>query len=229
MRRWCQTHPVLFMAGYLVFYLAFFALLEHRVTQPAVLLHCRLDDLIPFCKYAVVPYFLWFAWVPATLLWLLARAPRQEFWRLCLPLFAGMTLSLVICALIPNGVDLRPASVPGDDIFARAVRWLYRTDTDTNVFPSIHVFNAVTVSLAYQRSSLLGRPGREWVRGTAHLLCAAIVLSTLLLRQHSVLDAMGGIALALALALALDRLAAARQARRAPAPAPANRRALRSL
>lgn len=74
MRRWCQTHPVLFMAGYLVFYLAFFALLEHRVTQPAVLLHCRLDDLIPFCKYAVVPYFLWFAWVPATLLWLLARA-----------------------------------------------------------------------------------------------------------------------------------------------------------
>ena len=90
MRRWCQTHPVLFMAGYLVFYLAFFALLEHRVTQPAVLLHCRLDDLIPFCKYAVVPYFLWFAWVPATLLWLLACAPRQEFWRLCLPLFAGM-------------------------------------------------------------------------------------------------------------------------------------------
>lgn len=223
MRRWCQTHPVLFMAGYLVFYLAFFALLEHRVTQPAVLLHCRLDDLIPFCKYAVVPYFLWFAWVPATLLWLLACAPRQEFWRLCLPLFAGMTLSLVICAMIPNGVDLRPASVPGDDIFARAVRWLYRTDTDTNVFPSIHVFNAVTVSLAYQRSSLLGRPGREWVRGTAHLLCVAIVLSTLLLRQHSVLDAMGGIVLA----LALDRLAAARQARRAPAPV--KRRALRSL
>ena len=35
MRRWCQTQPVLFMAGYLVFYLAFFALLEHRVTQPA--------------------------------------------------------------------------------------------------------------------------------------------------------------------------------------------------
>ena len=199
MRRWCQTHPVLFMAGYLVFYLAFFALLEHRVTQPAVLLHCRLDDLIPFCKYAVVPYFLWFAWVPATLLWLLA------------------------CTIIPNGVDLRPASVPGDDIFARALRWLYRTDTDTNVFPSIHVFNAVTVSLAYQRSSLLGRPGREWVRGTAHLLCAAIVLSTLLLRQHSVLDAMGGIVLA----LALDRLAAARQARRAPAPV--KRRALRSL
>lgn len=222
MRRWCQTHPVLFMAGYLVFYLAFFALLEHRATPPVVLLHCRLDDLIPFCKYAVVPYFAWFVWVPATLFFLLWRAPRREFWRLCLPLFAGMTLSLVICALIPNGVDLRPAAVPGRDPFAAAVRWLYRADTDTNVFPSIHVFNAVTVDLAWQRTAALSAPQARRARAASHLLCAAIVASTLLLRQHSVLDAAGGTLLA----LALDRLADAWLLRRS---LPARRRALRSL
>ena len=31
----------------------------------------QLDDLIPFCKYAIIPYYLWFAWIPCTLFYLL--------------------------------------------------------------------------------------------------------------------------------------------------------------
>lgn len=49
------------MACYLVFYLAFFKLLEQGIQVPDLVLHCRLDDLIPFCKYAIIPYYLWFA------------------------------------------------------------------------------------------------------------------------------------------------------------------------
>ena len=60
-----------------------------------------------------------------------------DFWRLCLPLFTGMTLSLLFCAIVPNGTDLRPAYIYGNDIFTRAVRALWRTDTSTNVFPNL--------------------------------------------------------------------------------------------
>ncbi len=208
MRTWCQRHPVCFMTGYLVFYLAFFFLLERLVRVPAVVVHCALDEVVPFCKYAIIPYYLWFAWIPFTLFWLLWRAPRWEFWRLCLPLFAGMTLALVFCALVPNGVALRPHIVPGTDWFAQAVRGLYRTDTPTNVFPSIHVLNAVTLDLAYQRHLRLTNTRRRWVGPAAHLLDAAIVVSTVLLKQHSVLDAVGGILLALLLDRAGDRLTA---------------------
>ena len=76
MRSWCRNHPVYFMAGYLVFYLAFFFLLEKSVQVPDLVLHCTLDDLIPFCKYAIIPYYAWFAWIPATLFFLLWRGPR---------------------------------------------------------------------------------------------------------------------------------------------------------
>ena len=137
MRTWCNRHPIGFMGCFLVFYLLFFFWLEHRHPVAELVIHCPLDDWIPFCKYAVIPYFLWFAWIPVSLLLWLRRAPRPEFWRLCLPLFAGMTLALTFCALVPNGVHLRPAEVPGQDLFAQAVRWLYSSDTDTNVFPSI--------------------------------------------------------------------------------------------
>ena len=199
MRNWCARHPVGFMALYLVFYLCCFSLLEHLVRVPDLWLHCQLDEWLPFCKYAIVPYALWFPWIPFTLFLLLRRAPRADFWRLCLPLFTGMTLSLLFFAVVPNGVSLRPHFVPGDDVFAHAVRALYRHDTPTNVCPSIHVFNSVTLMLAYYRSRLFDAPRLRWMRPAAAALCLAITASTMLLKQHSVIDVVFGILLAAAL------------------------------
>ena len=157
-RSWLARHPVGFMALYSIFYLSVFHHLEANVPLRSILVHCRLDDLIPFCKYAVIPYFAWFVWIPFTLFYLLWKAPREDFWRLCLPLFSGMTIALACYAVLPTALDLRPYWVPGSDIFAQTVRFLYRTDTATNVCPSIHVFNSVTLLLAYYRSHIFDAP-----------------------------------------------------------------------
>lgn len=77
-RTWCKDHPIQFMACYLVFYLAFFKLLEQGIQVPDLVLHCRLDDLISFCKYAIIPYYLWFAWIPCTLFYLLWFNDRRD-------------------------------------------------------------------------------------------------------------------------------------------------------
>ena len=206
-RSWFSRHPICFMALYLILYLSAFNFLNTQIHMPHILVHCRLDDLIPFCKYAVIPYFAWFPWIPFTLFFLLWKAPREDFWRLCLPLFTGMTLSLLFCAIVPNGTDLRPAYIYGNDIFTRAVRALWRTDTSTNVFPSIHVFNSVTLALAYHHCARLRGRKWLWVRVSADLLCVSIILSTMLLKQHSVFDVMGGIILALTLDAVADAVA----------------------
>ena len=181
-RNWFSRHPIAFMALYLLLYLSAFNFLNTQIHMPHVLVHCRLDDLIPF-----------------TLFFLLWKAPREDFWRLCLPLFGGMTLALACYVILPTGLNLRPYYVPGSDIFARAVRFLYRTDTPINVCPSIHVFNSVTLLLAYYRSRLFERPRLRWMRPAAAVLCGSIVCSTVLLKQHSCIDVVLGILLALAL------------------------------
>lgn len=79
MRNLFSRHPVSFMAFYLLFYLSAFHWLEVHIAVPDVLVHCHLDDLIPFCKYAIVPYFAWFLWIPFTLFYLLWKAPRADF------------------------------------------------------------------------------------------------------------------------------------------------------
>ena len=108
MRNWCARHPIYFMGLYALFYLTFFALLERTIQTPDLWVHCRLDDLIPFCKYAIIPYSLWFPWIPFTLFFILYKGERSDFWRLCLPLFAGMTMALLFYAIVPNGLALRP-------------------------------------------------------------------------------------------------------------------------
>lgn len=206
MRNWFSRHPIWFMAFYLVFYLSVFHWLEANITVPEVWVHCRLDDLIPFCKYAVIPYFAWFVWIPFTLFYLLWKAPRADFWRLCLPLFAGMTIALAVYVVVPNGLDLRPYRVYGSDFFARTVRRLYDTDTATNVCPSIHVFNSVTLMMAYYRSRIFDEPCRRWMRPAAAVLCVSIIASTVLLKQHSCIDVVLGILLALVLDSAASSL-----------------------
>ena len=198
MRNWFSRHPIWFMAFYLVFYLSVFHWLEVNITVPEVWVHCHLDDLIPFCKYAVIPYLAWFIWIPFTLFYLLWKAPRADFWRLCLPLFAGMTIALAVYVILPNGLDLRPYRVYGSDIFARIVRQLYSTDTATNVCPSIHVFNSVTLMMAYYRSRIFDAPRRRWMRPASAVLCLSIIASTVLLKQHSCIDVVMGILLAMA-------------------------------
>lgn len=205
-RSWFSRHPLCFMALYLILYLSAFNFLNTQIHMPHILVHCRLDDLIPFCKYAVIPYFAWFVWIPFTLFYLLWKAPRADFWRLCLPLFAGMTIALAVYVVVPNGLDLRPYRVYGSDFFARTVRQLYTTDTATNVCPSIHVFNSVTLMMAYYRSRIFDEPCRRWMRPAAAVLCVSIIASTVLLKQHSCIDVVLGILLALVLDSAASSL-----------------------
>ena len=109
--------------------------------------------------------------------------------------------------------------MPGTDIFAQLVRMIYRSDTPMNVCPSIHVFNSVTLMLAYYRSAIFDAPRRRWMRPAAMVLCVSISLSTILLKQHSVIDVVFGLLLALALdygATVLQRSPVQRRERRVP-------------
>ena len=63
---------------------------------------------------------------------------------------------------------------------------LYLTDTPTNVFPSIHVYNSVAVAVAVEHSEQL--KNRPVFRNVCLGLTVLIVFSTMFLKQHSVSD-----------------------------------------
>lgn len=170
---------------YAVVYLTWFILLEQKVTQDYKVIHVTLDDHIPFCEWFVIPYFLWFAYVSLVVMWLFFK-DKDDYYRACIFIFTGMTIFLLVSTLFPNGQHLRPKSMPRDNILTALVAYLYRTDTPTNLWPSIHVYNSLGAHFAVMKTSTLA--DKKWIRSGSLLLSISIILSTMFIKQHSVFD-----------------------------------------
>ena len=200
-RDWADRRYRLLMLAlpvvYFLFYLLCFVLLEEYV-RPRYWISSRLDAYIPFCEWFILPYVAWFPLVPGLFLYFYRRDPEQYRY-LCRAILLGLTVCLAIYALFPNGQLLRRA-VPRDNLLCQLVTLLRRVDTPTNVCPSIHVFVTVTVALAAARSRAMAR--QRLLRGALMVLCVLICMSTVFLKQHSIVD----VALGTALGLGLDLL-----------------------
>lgn len=186
-----RSRPLLTVSLYFLLYQAVFVFLEQWKRVPHIV-HCRLDDWIPFIPAAVVPYVLWFAWVPLTMLWLLRR-DRERFWRLFFTIACGTAFALAVYAVYPT-IQLRRRTLYGRDVFTSLIRFIYTVDTPTNVCPSLHVFVSVAVLLAVCGSVHMARR-YKLLHG---VLAVAICLSTVVIRQHSCVDVVCGLALAFA-------------------------------
>lgn len=189
-----QRKHVWIVFVYAALYMLGFGILEKTVVRGYHVIHMAVDDWIPFCEYFIVPYTLWFFYIAATVLFFaFFNKNVKEYWQLVLSLGIGMTLFLLISWLYPNGQDLRPVVFERENVFVDLVRQLYRVDTPTNIFPSIHVFNSVAVFIAIDKCRALQK--YRVLRKSALVLSILIVLSTMFLKQHSVFDVMCALAL----------------------------------
>lgn len=181
-------HAWVLLYGFI--YLPWFIYLEKTVTSNFHIMHIGLDDLIPFNEYFIVPYLLWFFYVTAAIVFFFFTNVK-DYYRLCTMLFTGMTISMLICTVFPNGTDFRPVVNPDKNLCSAVVAWLYSTDTCTNVFPSIHVYNSLCVHIAVTHSERLKR--LKPVRMASFILMVSICLATVFLKQHSAFDGLGSI------------------------------------
>ncbi len=186
-----NKHAVLLL--YFFIYFPWFGYLERTVTTHFHVIHVALDDYIPFCEYFIVPYLLWFFYVAWSVGYFYFKN-KDEYFRLCGMLFTGMTVFLIISTIYPNGHYLRPAYFNHDNIFVEMVKWLYATDTPTNLFPSVHVYNSIAVNIAVWHSENFKE--KKAVRYGSAILMVLIILSTMFLKQHSVFDVVTGIVFA---------------------------------
>ncbi len=109
-------------------------------------------------------------------------------------LVTGMTLFLIVSFVYPNGHELRPEQFPRDNVFTRMIANLYQTDTATNILPSIHVYNSIGIQIAVQKSRRLSR--HRGVQIVSGILCVSIILSTVFIKQHSMVDVISAFVLA---------------------------------
>ena len=102
--------------------------------------------------------------------------------------------SLLFCLVFPNGQDLRPAVFPRENVFTMLVARIYASDTNTNVLPSMHVIGSVAACIGAWYSRAL----RRWFP-LVLVVAVLIILSTVFVKQHSILDIFAGLLVCLPL------------------------------
>ena len=173
-------------------YLIWFAWLEQTNTKDYYVIHVGMDDYIPFCEVFIVPYLLWFVYVAGVVAYLFLTN-KEEYYRSFAFLATGMTLFLIISTLWPNGHHLRPPVMPRDNVFTKMIAVLWQTDTPTNLWPSIHVYNSLGAHFAVLHCPSLA--DKKGIRTASGILAVSIILATMLIKQHSVFDVATGIIL----------------------------------
>ena len=177
------------------------------------IIHSLADDKIPFCPYFIIPYVLWYFFLIGTVIYFAVSCPgKKEYYQYLGTLGVGMTLFLLISYVYPNGQQLRPdLSNAGNGVFISVVRFLYKIDTPTNIFPSMHVFNATASCIALYQNE---RCRKNKIFTVSQLILGvAIVLSTMFLKQHSVADVMTALILNILCYQLFYRVIPARQKR----------------
>lgn len=190
-----RLRPHLWYQAYWFVYLIWFFTLDALVQDPKYIIHSPLDDYIPFNEWFVFPYCSWFVLL-ALVLALLWWNDTPSYDRLCLSMFSGMSLCLILYMLFPNGLQLRPdpATLGRDNPALWLMRLLWAADSSNNVCPSIHCQSTGCMALAMWYSSLAYR--HRWIRPVAAVWATAICASTLFTKQHAVVDVVMGLAMA---------------------------------
>ena len=177
------------IAIYGLIYIMCFFLLEWN-TKTYTVVQTAFDQMIPFCEYFVIPYLMWFAFIFITKTYFSnPKRSKKEYYRLLAVLGTGMTVFLIISFIFPNGHNLRP-ELTGSGLLVGLTRMIYFIDSSSNVLPSLHVYEAVAccTALLYNEEFRKKKGRRIGVVG----LTALIIISTMFLKQHSVIDVVLG-------------------------------------
>lgn len=193
MKNFLRTHKHVWVCAYLLFYFPAFFWLENREVSHYTVIQSSWDAAIPFLEIFIIPYLFWFVYQIAAVVFFLFRE-KSEYYKLTACLFLGMTVFLIVSYLMPNRLTLRPSEFERSNIFTAMVQFLYAIDTPTNVFPSIHVYNSLCVAEAVLDSRALR--DRRGIRIGSVVTSALIILSTVFLKQHSLVDVAGAFVMA---------------------------------
>ncbi|MBQ3196270.1 MAG: phosphatase PAP2 family protein [Clostridia bacterium] len=182
-----KTHPQIWLLIYWPIHAVWYSLLQQttmgRDPLPIV---CSLDYKIPFCEWFVIPYALWYVQLALMGIYTFIKRPCK-FFRFSIMVAGGACVCMIICTFIPmyfNRVGME--AFPRDNLLVEAVKLIRGIDPPTTVLPSMHVYVSVALHICLCKDEKLA--SRKVLKYASLVLSILITASTVLLKQHSIID-----------------------------------------
>ena len=171
------------LAGWLGYFALYFITENLIPASRCHVIHCALDDVIPFREGFALVYCYWYVLLVGSLLYFFLYDLRS-FRRLQCYIMITQAVAMLIYIVYPSIQLLRPDTFERDNILTRLMAFIYAFDTPTGVCPSLHVAYSMGIASVWCRA----RDGSGAWKGFVILSAAMIALSTAFVKQHSVVD-----------------------------------------
>ena len=178
-----EYRHMLLLLGWVGYFLLY--VLTENLSPPerCHVIHCALDDKIPFCELFLIPYTFWYLLVAGSLLY---------FFLYDIPSFRTLSIFIIITQVVamtayifyPSIQLLRPETFPRDNLLTRLMAFIYTVDTPTGVCPSLHVAYSVGIASTWCKARSVPR----WSKPVVVALAILISIATTFVKQHSVVD-----------------------------------------
>lgn len=173
---------------------AVYFLLNRNLT-PKFDLSTYLDTLIPFSEPFAALYLSYLVYLWGAVIIAFFWFKTNRYLRFVLTFIAMQIIAYVLYILIPGKI-IRPHPA-GAGVFFDMVRVIYEYDMPSSLTPSLHVANSWLVALAMNDNRIIRFAVIPWA--------VLIVLSTLLIKQHNLVDVVSGLVLSTAIYLMFER------------------------
>ena len=90
--------------------------------------YCGLDDIIPFCEWALIPYLFWFVFLIGTLVYTFF-VDVPAFRRMMYFVIVTYTITVLIYLFFPTCQNLRPEAFVRNNLLTRFIELFYSFDT----------------------------------------------------------------------------------------------------
>ena len=151
---------------------------------PGFELNTTIDDYIPFSPAWVIGYILYY---PAIILPFLLVSDKLEMKRIRWSYIAVLIMTIPIHLLFV--VRMYRPIIENTGIFSDIIRMIYSNDEPVSLFPSLHVAFIWTAAHCMYRKY----PRGLWI---FFIFAVLVSLSTLFIKQHYIIDIVGGILVA---------------------------------
>lgn len=178
--RFSHLFLLLGWVGYFILYL----LTENLIPPEAChVVHCTLDDLIPFNEFFAIFYCGWYVLIVVSLGYFLFFNV-ENFRNLQTYIIITQVVAMAIYIIWPSRQDLRPDSFLRDNVLTRLMAAIYSFDTSTGVCPSLHVAYSMGIASTWLREKSAHPAVKVLICALALCICASVVF----VKQHSAVD-----------------------------------------
>lgn len=181
------------LAGWIVYFVMYFITENLIPVERCHVIHCFLDDLIPFNEVYVIFYVGWYALVFGALAYTLFY-DVESFKRLQTYIMITQALAMLCYIFYPSVQNLRPEHFPRDNALTWILGLIYAFDTPTGVCPSLHV----AYSLGILSVAMKDRKLSVGIKAAIAFFVVMVCLAVCFVKQHSALDVLAALPVCLA-------------------------------